>query len=110
MLAPSAASRVAMPRPMPDVEPVTSAVLPFNMRFPSVGVRQAAYTFGMQVAAQRGRNALAREAALRQPGARLLRGAFDQLAALRKIVRRNAQRTQRRHGDDLGMVAATLDL
>src|SRR5881394_3980329 len=29
--APSAAKRVAIPRPMPDVEPVTSAVLPLSM-------------------------------------------------------------------------------
>src|SRR5688572_8723981 len=29
--APSAARRVAMPRPMPEVEPVTRAVLPFSM-------------------------------------------------------------------------------
>src|SRR5690242_1623434 len=31
MAAPSAASAVAMPRPMPLVEPVTTATLPFNM-------------------------------------------------------------------------------
>src|ERR1051325_10404565 len=49
MLAPSAANRFAMPRPMPDVEPVTSAVLPFNMLAPSLmgfqsGGRPAAYS------------------------------------------------------------------
>src|SRR5438874_4708379 len=31
MLAPSAARRVAIPRPIPDVEPVTSAVRPLSM-------------------------------------------------------------------------------
>src|SRR3954464_8667326 len=35
ILAPSTANRVAMPRPMPDVEPVTSAVLFFSMGSPS---------------------------------------------------------------------------
>ena len=31
MLAPSLASACAMPRPMPDVEPVTTAVLPLRV-------------------------------------------------------------------------------
>src|SRR6476469_2952648 len=75
-----------------------------------MNVERAAFPRSIDVRAQRSRNAVFLESAVTEPLLRLSGGTVDELAAMREVVGRDRQGTQRRHRDDLHLVLEPLDL